>query len=124
MFIIDFFANIRLGWLIRLEYILMAFFIVGAITSQVGKPLKVKARNYSTICAVLTFFFFRGVITVNAQATNDGHSLITFFNNDFFRAVFYAVLVGVLLRRLIKTCRSERIRKQRLFEIIMHRQHG
>lgn len=122
MFIIDYLAGLRLGWLIKFEYVAMAFFIVGSIASQPGKRLAVKAANYSTIALVLTVFFFRGIVASQALSQGaDGKVLADMLNNDFFRVVFYAVLVIFLLIRLIKTCQAEKIRKVRVFNRLAHR---
>lgn len=122
MFIIDFFTNLDLDLIIRYEYCFIGFFLAGALSSQFGKRPKVQVATYATVCLVLVFFFFSLVIQGSARTQgSQGKELYNLVSNQALRAVFYLFLIFVLVWRMVKTCRAERVRKITLFNRLAHR---
>lgn len=106
-------ANSDLENLISAEYLLMAFFAIGAFTSSNNRNKKIFTSNLATLVTILLVFFFRGLLAYAAQRFNavEGPALAGVIRNDVFRLIFNAVLLSALLYRMVKTCWFMRLRE-------------
>ncbi|MBN9393087.1 MAG: hypothetical protein J0I20_33955 [Chloroflexi bacterium] len=102
--LIDWANRVDLAWLIKAEYILMNFFIIGLVTMIFQKPRWIRYRIVLTICIVLIAFFMRFAFVNAASSFQGGYgpALAGFFSNDVIRSLFHMVLLYFLVYRFVK----------------------
>jgi hypothetical protein len=115
-------SEIRLA--IKLEFLILVFFMAGAFAHAADKPIKIRARTYQIVCFTGMAVIFRVFLYLSVSGASPDQSapaLAAALNSQLLRLAFYFVLILVLLYQMLKTCRYSRQRENSLKETMSKR---